>query len=136
VADLGCTVHAYDAKVHLGALTFVHDNVRLHREMVAPKALPKRIPDRNTTLRKALQANGDLKATITYLKMDVEGMELLLLPEWLRKGLLKNVRQLAVEFHSVQRRRNVSRYARIVKELHRRGFKLMSWQPNLTSFNK
>ena len=51
------------------------------------------------TLQGLLQANGDQHRKIFYLKMDVEGAELAVLPEWIQSGALARVDQLAMELH-------------------------------------
>ena len=46
-----------------------------------------------------MAANGDNGKRMFYLKMDIEGAELEVLPELLESGVLDRVDQLALEFH-------------------------------------
>ena len=51
------------------------------------------------TLQGFMEANGDQGRRMFYLKMDVEGAELAVLPEWIHSGALEGVGQLAMELH-------------------------------------
>ena len=66
---------------------------------------------------------------ITYLKMDIETAERKVLINWINAGLLKNVKQIAIEFHRVNSR-NVQVYWDIVNGLYQQGFRLMTFEPN------
>ena len=44
--------------------------------------------------------SGDLSRTITYLKVDIEGIEIKALSEWIRSGILDNVKQIGIEIHT------------------------------------
>ncbi len=61
--------------------------------------------------------------------MDIEGSERNILADWAEKGLLNNIKQIGVEFHSYQKYRPA--YKDIFAALHRAGFKLISYDPNL-----
>ncbi len=64
--------------------------------------------------------------------MDVEGAELELLESWLRKGSLRNVRQLGVEVHSAHER--LQRYFTVVRGLYREGFVHFGFNPFLAGY--
>ena len=51
-------------------------------------------------LKNAITRNGDLGKEITCLKVDVESAEIKAIPEWIKSGALKNVRQISVELHT------------------------------------
>ena len=53
------------------------------------------------TLEDIVTDNGDLGRTINYLKIDVEGSELLAIPQWLETPeILENIDQIQIEIHT------------------------------------
>lgn len=52
------------------------------------------------TLETLIEENEDVNKTITYLKMDVEGFELLCFKSWLHSGVLSFVQQIGIEIHT------------------------------------
>ena len=63
--------------------------------------------------------------------MDVEGAERDIISDWINSesGVLDRVLQIGVEFHDVMS--HVNQYYAIVRGLYRRGFRLISFDPNL-----
>jgi hypothetical protein len=107
MANLGCTVRAYDPNVekpahitdpnlHYIDLGLSHYNGVMNNG--APDGSIRKMPV--ATLEEAIIRNGDEGKAITYLKMDVEGAELLALPEIVESGVLKNVKQIGIEMHT------------------------------------
>ena len=94
VAALGCTVHAFDPSVTFPALR--GQRTHFHRVGVAAARDQAQGLD---TLANLLAANGHAEAQVFYLKVDIEGMELEALPEWVASGALEHVQQLAMELH-------------------------------------
>ena len=53
------------------------------------------------TLEDIVTENGDLGRAINYLKIDVEGSELLAIPQWLETPeILENIDQIQIEIHT------------------------------------
>ena len=53
------------------------------------------------TLEDIVTENGDLGRPINYLKIDVEGSELLAIPQWLETPeILENIDQIQIEIHT------------------------------------
>ena len=124
MARANCTVHLYDPHEDLDAnpgkhISFkkeglahrtgkmalrVHQNAsRLHRKNLLSKTtmpvkLTKPLPVK--TFTDFLKENGDTDKEISYLRMDIEGEELEAIPEMVRSGALKNVRQLGIQLHT------------------------------------
>ena len=146
MAGLGCKVHAFDPTVkpvtdnpniaihHYGLSHFTgkmkvkinHENNKISEPLDVK------------TLHDALEENGDLDKEITYLKVDVESSELSAIPEWLKTGVLKNVRQLGIELHTgkvhLTREKRPDVLKQLLKsflEMYKLGFRLISYAPNL-----
>ena len=47
-----------------------------------------------------MKENGDYGRRITYLKVDVEGAEIVCLKQWLKSGVFDFVDQLGIEMHT------------------------------------
>ena len=52
------------------------------------------------TLDTLLKENGDYGKRITYLKLDVEGFEILCMKQWLKSGVVRFIDQLGIEMHT------------------------------------
>ena len=109
MANLGCTVHAYDpstywkrpensylANLHYHPIGIGLDDgdLPLKNDKNQEELLPVK------TLKSLLKANGDWGKSISYLKMDVEGNEIWCLNQWLKSGVMQNVRQFGIEMHN------------------------------------
>ena len=52
------------------------------------------------TLKDAIAKMGDTGKDITQLKVDIEGSELEAIHEWIQSGVLEDVHQIGIEFHT------------------------------------
>ena len=84
-----------------------------------------------------MEANGDLKKEITYLKVDIESSEIKAIPQWIESGVLKNVRQIGIELHTGSRFFDEKEMVHVVKtlmssisSLQDLGFRIASYSPN------
>ena len=57
-------------------------------------------------------------------------MEPEVLINWIETGLIKNIKQIGVEFHDVVH--NTDKYFKLMKLLNENGFKVIAFEPNLT----
>ena len=60
--------------------------------------------------------------------MDIEGNERILLKRWLETGEMSLIRQIALEWHSVEL--YLEEYEAIMVGLHELGFRILMWEPN------
>ncbi|XP_059084738.1 uncharacterized protein LOC131881797 [Tigriopus californicus] len=120
IATMGCEVYGYDVKNTDVMKT--NANPRLHFKLA-------RIGSQGgKQLMDLLQENGHSNASITYLKVDIEGAETPALPIWIRSGALNNTKQLSFEFHHVEK--FATQYWAIIQDLYRIGFRIISYDPN------
>ena len=88
--------------------------------------------------------NGHLHKPISYLKLDIESTELQLYKLWLKRGVLRNVQQLGIEWHTGQTYIEKSEMKRVYKGLikfcqklnEEYGLQLASYNPNLCQGKK
>merc|ERR1712218_233709 len=73
---------------------------------------------------------GDTK--ISYLKMDIEGDELLGLHKWLESGSLANVQQIAMEYHvNDHRKKSIPAFLATLRDLQiQDNFRMFNWEAN------
>ena len=83
------------------------------------------------TLERIIKDNGHAFTKITFMKMDIEGSELAGLPVWISSGVLKNVKQLAMEVHLLPPQLTNEFFKNIRQLQLRENFRLFSWDPNL-----
>ena len=146
MGSVGCKVHAYDPtidlqsspakNVHFQKLGLAHFKGEMkmtvnHEKNKLSKPLPV------TTLKNAIEANGDLGKEITYLKVDVESSEIKAIPEWIESGVLKNVRQIGIELHTGKiffdkpsRAKTAKSLLKSISQLYDLGFRHISYGPN------
>ena len=116
-AELGCTIHAYDPTNNVRWPTKpISKNIIVHKIGITDK--PRQNKKDYLTLENILEKNGHLDAKITYMKMDVEKMELPGLPVWIASGVLKNVQQIAFEVHLDKGLSETKEFFGIFKDLH------------------
>ena len=77
----------------------------------------------------------DVGKNISYLKVDIEGIENSAIPQWINSGVLESVSQIGIELHTgrtalgVDSANLVQSYSNIltfIRDLHSLGFKLIS----------
>ena len=146
MGSVGCVVHAYDPTVNLPSspaknVYFIKLGLGHYKgrtELILNHAANMRsemLPI--TTLKDAIFNNGDLGKEITYLKVDIESSEIKAIPDWIRSGVLENVRQIGMELHTGKiyfDRKGQSSAAKkllkIVSQLYDLGFRHISYSPN------
>lgn len=107
----GCVVRAFDASHQVrippeaAAYSNLHytnvgikDENGMHEVYSIKQGINIKFPVK--TLETLITENGDMDKSITYLKLDVEGSELVCFKSWLKSGILSKVEQLAVEMHT------------------------------------
>ena len=147
MGSIGCVVHAYDPTINLSPMPT--KNVYFHKiglshfkgDMKVTVNYPKRglsDPLPVTTLIDAINTNGDLGKEITYVKVDIESSEVKAIPQWIKSGILKHVRQIGIELHTGRSYFNRSGQAEAAKSLFKSisqlydlGFRHISYAPNL-----
>ena len=140
---LGCFVHAYDPTDEMPKLK----NVKFHKIGLANFTGEMKLFNNYnaswtntlpvTTLKDAISSNGDLKKSITYLKVDIESAEINALSEWIESGVLDNIGQIGIELHTGSRFFDEKEIVHVVKtlmssmsSLQELGFRLVSYSPN------
>ena len=119
----------------------LHQNAsKLHRKNLLSKAtmpvkLTKPLPVK--TLSEFLKENGEQDKEISYIRMDIEGEELEAIPEMVKSGSLKNVRQLGIQLHTgsmtmkkKERPPVLRKLLRAWKQLNDMGLQHISYIPN------
>ena len=108
MAAIGCTVRAFDP-ASTQPDTVNHKNIHFYKIGIGHKTGKQKLRDLsgggNTfelkTLEDIVTENGDLGRAINYLKIDVEGSELLAIPQWLETPeILENIDQIQIEIHT------------------------------------
>ena len=123
--DIGCKVFALDSTVSHPPMR--GNNISFGRLGVSAK--PNKIKKLDT-LRSVLQTNGHTITKIFYLKLDIEGVELLGLSKWLNSGALDYVQQISIKFH-LQKVGSTLIFFEIIKRLYVDGkYRLISYDMN------
>ena len=123
--DIGCKVFAIDPKV--GHPPMRGNNITFSTLSVSAKHNKIRKLD---TLRSILETNGHTRTKIFYLKLDIEGVELLGLSKWLNSGVLDHVQQIAIKFH-LHKVGSTLIFFEILKRLYVNGnYRLISYDMN------
>jgi hypothetical protein len=89
------------------------------------------------TLKESVKRMGDEGKKISYLKIDIEGSELDAVQEWIDSGILDNVDQIGIEFHTGELFLKEEKIAKklyglleSLKKLYILGFRIISYTPN------
>ena len=127
INSLGCIVYGYDHTISKQARE--RQENKGNGFYIYGKGIDIKPSNKMTTLDHELDKLGLRNKTITYIKMDIEGSEVTVVPEWIKSGLLKNVKQIGMEFHKVDVKK-VQSYWDIVEGLYEQGFRLMTFEPN------
>jgi len=147
MAKIGCVVRAFDPNVEIPKKYADIKNLHFQKIGLSNKVgkLKNGAPDgsiRNmpvVNLKAAMEIFGDQDKEITYLKLDVEGAEFFALPEMVKSGVFKQIRQMGIEMHTgsrnlhnpkvIQKHLNSSLMA--FKELQETyGFRLIAYNAN------
>jgi hypothetical protein len=137
MADLGCTVHAYDPTVTRPE-NVKNSNIHFYPLGIAHENGQSSDGYKFQTLSSLIKANGDENRTITYLKMDVEGAELQSLGQILKSGVLKNTQQIGIEMHTGSYTVRTNSIRKVLKAIIKAfkamydqlGFRLIAYNPN------
>ena len=147
MAELGCTVHAYDpsSMVERPSNSY-HPKIHFHQlglgQVYGEKSLNTEEGEEFiivNTLDEIIKANGDYGKPISYLKIDIEGSEIPCIKQWLKSGVMKFVDQLGIEMHTMSKyidktahKMIYRRFITFLKELDRLyDLKLVAYNPNL-----
>ena len=89
------------------------------------------------TLKTLIDENGDAGKNISYLKIDIEGMEFISFDNWFQSAVFKNVDQLGIEIHmhpfffkDVNVKKWFNGLCKHLLKLSEYGFKLVEIEPN------
>ncbi|XP_048763073.1 probable methyltransferase-like protein 24 isoform X3 [Ostrea edulis] len=135
VKKYNCEVHAFDPSMRVG--DHKHGaNVFFHATGLSGDNMPSRGTNwKMRTLQKQREELGHSKRPIDFLKIDVEEWEWKALPQMIRSGTLKNVRQFAIELHITLRSEpNGAKYLlglTVLKDLYDMGFRMFWTHRNL-----
>ena len=127
LGDMGCKVYAYDPTI---------DNpVNISKNVIFKKIGVESYLSNNKnygSFERILKNNRHEKAKISYLKLDIEGLELSILPIWIESGLLKNVQQLALEVHLEPPEKKVTlEFLQRFIDLQLQGnYRIFNWEAN------
>ena len=129
--DLGCKVYAFDGTVN-------HPKRRgknIYFEKIFIGSENNEI--KNTqTIPTILARYGHTNTTISYLKTDIEGYEMQVLPQALDEGTLRNVQQIGMEFHKVDDAKKTDFFIRLLRRLYLEGnYRLISYDVNACNRN-
>ena len=131
ISSFGCKVYAYDP-------TIDHKGVRSNSISFKKIGLVGK-PKKDTpyqTLSHILKENGHINTTISYLKLDIEANEIYGLPIWLKSGALKNVNQIAMEIHLLNKlgkneEKMSQEFLQTLKDLAlQANFRIFNWEAN------
>ena len=147
MANLGCTVQAYDPSTYWTRPENSYNVPNLHYHQIGIGLYNGDLPLKTQTgeekllpvksLKSLLKENDDWGKPISYLKMDVEGNEIWCLNQWLKSGVMQNVQQFGIEMHNVviekhnmkKTFKNMVNFIATIKEKY--GLSLVATNPNL-----
>jgi hypothetical protein len=127
----GCIVRSFDP-----SMSRVNDhqrskNVNFYKIGIGGSNTVNKFKWKLNTLRSILQRFDETKATINYLKMDVESSEWPALEEMLATNVLDRVKQLAMEIHVDNTVRDLPKKLSILRQLEAVGFRRWSYAQNM-----
>ena len=122
--ELGCKVYTFDASVN-------HPEIRGKNMHFEKTFIGSENIENTQTLGTILARFGHMNEKISYLKLDIEGHELEVLPNALKEGLLTNVQQIGMEFHLKGNAKKTNHLIGILKKLYfEENFRLISYDVN------
>ena len=127
LGDWGCNVYAYDPTID--------QPVNISKNVIFKKigVEPYNSNNKNyESFDRILKTNGHESAKISYVKLDIEGLELSLLSIWLESGLLNKVQQIAFEVHLDPPEKKVTlEFLQTFKDLQLQGnYRIFNWEAN------
>ena len=129
--ELGCKVYAFDGMVNYPK----RRGKNIHFENIFIGSENSKI--KNTqTIPTILNRYGHTNTRISYLKMDIEGHEMQVLPKALDEGTLTNVQQIGMEYHINDDAKKTDIFTRFLRKLYFEGkYRLISYDVNACNQN-
>ena len=126
MASFGCMVYANDPTIDTP--TFKYPNIKFKK--IGLSGAPR--DGIYKTFSEIISENGHTDTKISYLKMDIEGDELLGLRKWLESGSLANVQQIAMEYHvNDMRKKSIPAFLTTLRDLQiQENFRMFNWEAN------
>ena len=126
MASFGCMVYANDPTIDTP--TFKYPNIKFKK--IGLSGEPR--DGIYKTFSEIISENGHTDTKISYLKMDIEGDELLGLRKWLESGSLANVQQIAMEYHvNDARKKSIPAFLATLRDLQiQENFRMFNWEAN------
>ncbi|XP_071746644.1 probable methyltransferase-like protein 24 isoform X1 [Lepeophtheirus salmonis] len=124
LANIGCKVFSFDPTMKIDT------HQRSKNLMFYKLGISSESNDQYKSLKDIFQLTKNTNKYITYLKMDIEGHEREVLKSVLNSSLLKNVKQIAMEWHLTRTKNSVEIYYDILRKLYKQGFRIISYEPN------
>merc|ERR1719452_187928 len=119
---LGCEIHAHDPTVDFPATR--GENIHFYK-----LGLGATTEGNMETLENIFKKNGHIDTEVEILKIDIEGSELLALPNLLATGALDNVKQLTLEFHLPEQTEFIS-MLKLLQQLYHINFRIIAHDVN------
>ena len=139
---IGCKVWAYDPTIHISKypgknIHFMKTGMGHYTGLMTLKNSIYQTKFPVLALQDAIKNNNHSDFEISLLKVDIEGSEVKAIGEWFASGVLKQVRQIAVELHTGSiffkkaKRPSLTRIlTSFLTKFHKLGFKLVYYSPN------
>ena len=126
MASFGCMVYANDPTIDTP--TFKYPNIKFKK--IGLSGAPR--DGIYKTFSEIISENGHTDTKISYLKMDIEGDELLGLRKWLESGSLANVQQIAMEYHvNDARKKSIPAFLATLRDLQiQENYRMFNWESN------
>ena len=133
MASFGCMVYANDPTIDTP--TFKYPNIKFKKVGLSEAPMERIINQKKEiykTFSEIISENGHSDTKISYLKMDIEGSELLGLRKWLESGSLANVQQIAMEYHvNDARKKSIPAFLATLRDLQiQENYRMFNWESN------
>ena len=136
MASFGCMVYANDPTIDTP--TFKYPNIKFKKVGLSEAPMERIVKQKKEiykTFSEIISENGHSDTKISYLKMDIEGSELLGLRKWLESGSLANVQQIAMEYHvngpPFTRKESIPDFLATLRDLQiQDNFRMFNWEAN------
>ena len=124
--QFGCKVYAFDPTVNypkrIGTTNILFEKLGLSAKKSTKKSLD--------TLSSIFHSHGHTNTKVTYLKIDIEGHEIDGLGQWLASGALRNVQQIALEYHLQDTESTLKLFNTLIRLYFEEDFRLISFDVN------